>query len=430
MLGVCRSGPVGRPVSAPLVRDERDAWAVLASVDGIGPVRFAALLARFGTAGDVLAAAGSGDGRRALEIEGGLGRDGEPVPLGFVVTGRLSAAVATADAFLARLRAADIEPLVAHDPAYPARLRQIELPPHVLFVRGDPAALSLGRAVAIVGTRRPSEDGRRIAARIAAAAARLGAGVVSGLAVGIDGAAHAAVVAERSPTVAVLAGGHEHLFPRAHGPLAEKILSAGGAVVTELPPYAEASRGAFPRRNRIISGLADATVVVEASARSGALITAGWALEQGRDCFLVPGRLGDDASAGCLAFLRAFPDAARIVAGVPELLEDLGLVGRAGVRTVAVSIRPAPSGTVPAEAVLVELPATERRLAEALIAGRTTADELVATTGLEVATVLGALTLLEIRGLVVAALGRYRPAGRLASVEPERPRSRGTHPAA
>ena len=104
-----------------------------------------------------------------------------------------------------------------------------------------------------------------------------------------------------------------------------RIVASGGAIVSELGPDIVPSKGTFPRRNRIISGLADATVVVEAPARSGALITASWALEQGRDCYLVPGPIDAPASAGCLAFLREFRDATRIVAGIPQLIDDLGL---------------------------------------------------------------------------------------------------------
>ena len=131
--------------------------------------------------------------------------------------------------------------------------------------------------------------------------------MVSGLAVGIDGAAHAAAVHAHGLTVAVIGSGHGALRPHAHSRLARSIVEAGGAIVSELGPDIRPSKGTFPRRNRIISGLADATVVVEAPARSGALITASWALEQGRECFLVPGSIDAPASAGCLAFLREFP---------------------------------------------------------------------------------------------------------------------------
>jgi len=337
-----------------------------------------------------------------------------------------------ADAILQRIEGAGLQVLTVHDAAYPARLRQIALPPHVLFVRGSSLALSSERSVAVVGTRRPSDEGRRIGARIGSLLARAGACVVSGLAVGIDGAAHAAVIAESGLTVAVLGSGHGHLYPRVHARLADAIIEAGGAIVSEFGPDVRPTAGTFPRRNRIISGLAEATVVVEAGARSGALTTAAWALEQGRGCFLVPGSIDAPMSAGCLAFLRECAAEARIVSGLPQLLEDLGLIEGAQ-SLAAAAVRRSPedwtSGAArvnarvklpppAAEAVLLALGLAERTVARAVADGFATADELVSVTGFSIAAVLGALTLLEMRGLVIGAYGRYVPAGALASQAP------------
>ncbi len=180
-----------------------------------------------------------------------------------------------------------------------------------------------------MGTRRATTGGRTTAGRIATALVAADATVVSGLAFGIDGAAHEATVRAGGTTVAVIGGGHAVVAPRTHARLAAAILADGGALVSELPPDVQPSHGTFPRRNRIISGLSDATVVVEAPARSGALITASWALEQGRPCYLVPGGLDAPASAGCLAFLREWEPEAHIVAGIPQLIADLGLARRA-----------------------------------------------------------------------------------------------------
>ena len=207
----------------------------------------------------------------------------------------------------------------------------------------------------------------------------------------------------------MIGGGHDRLYPAAHRGLARRIVDGGGAVVSEFAPETAPSRGTFPRRNRIISGLADATVVVEAGARSGALTTAAWALEQGRDLFIVPGRLDDPSVAGCLAFLREGGPDARIVAGIPELLDDLGLVGAAPARRRArtgAGTRPDATST---EAVLASLPPVARAIAREVVAGRTSVDELVAATGLGGATVLGAITALEVRGLLSrrsAGIGR------------------------
>ena len=391
---------------------EREAWAVLASVHGLGQATFALLLREHGCALRVVELAASEAGLRL--IREGPARDRRSLPQPTI--DGLAAAVADATGVVARMHADGITVLTVDDGAYPARLRTVEEPPHVLFVRGAPTGLAAPHAVAIVGTRRPTESGRRVAARIADALARTGAVVVSGLAVGIDGAAHAAVVAAGRPTVAVLGSGHDRLFPRAHVRLASAIVESGGAVVSELPPDASPTKGTFPRRNRLISGLADATVVVEAAARSGALITARWALEQGRGCFLVPGSIDAPTSAGCLAFLRAFAGEARIVAGIAELVDDLGLLDSTGPE--ADSASKAPAAGPSREAILAVLGGAEARVAAALADGATTADELAERTDLPIAAVLGTLTLLEMRELVNSAYGRYRPAGALAAVAP------------
>ena len=228
---------------------------------------------------------------------------------------------------LRRVEIPGVEILTTEDAAYPSRLLSIELPPHVLFVRGSVEAMAAGHAVAVVGTRRPTEAGRATAGRIGGSLAKAGAVVVSGLAVGIDGASHAAAMAEGAPTVAVLGSGHGRLYPRAHAKLAERIVADGGAVVSEFVPDRPPSVYTFPRRNRLISGLADATVVVEAGARSGALITAAWALEQGRDLFMVPGSIDAPQSAGCLEWIHRYPGQARVVPSIPQLIEDLELFG-------------------------------------------------------------------------------------------------------
>jgi DNA processing protein len=303
--------------------------------------------------------------------------------------------------------------VTVEEPGYPSRLAAIEMPPHVLFVRGDPRALLTERAVAVVGTRRATTMGRTIAGRISIELAASGAAVVSGLAFGIDGAAHEATLRAGGTTVAVIGGGHAVLSPQAHSRLAAAIVAGGGAVVSELAPDVEPTHGTFPRRNRIISGLAEATVVVEAPARSGALITASWALEQGRECFLVPGPLDAPASAGCLAFLREFEHSAHLVAGIPQLIADLGLVPTAvgGPRDAV------------AAATLQAMGQTEAVVAGHVVRGHVTVDEIVAAARLPVATVLAALAILERRGLVVGVHGRFRPAGTLLGA-PRTPRPR------
>ena len=242
--------------------------------------------------------------------------------------------------------------------------------------------------------------------------------MVSGLAIGIDGVAHAATIEAGGTTVAVLGGGQRRSTRARPRRLAAAIVAAGGAVISELAPDI-GPKGSFPRRNRIVSGLADATVVVEAPARSGALMTAGWALEQGRECFLVPGSRSTRRRAGCLAFLREFPGGARIVAGIPQLIEDLGLADRPAVAGAATDVAATLSGFSQAA----------QRVGRELVHGRATVDELVAVTGWPVASVLAGLTVLERSGLAVGVHGQFRAAGSLAYVDPaqrrQRPRARG-----
>jgi len=426
VIGVGRDGPVGPPPLPTGALEDRDALAVIASADGLGPVTLERLLAALGGPRRILEVAqgrsGVDDLRQASRALNDLDSSYGPAPsMSKSAAEALAVAARRAGLVLESMREAGVEVVALDDAAYPARLRQIELPPRVLFVRGRPEALDGPAVVAVVGTRRPSDAGRRTAARIGAALSRAGAVVVSGLAVGIDGAAHAAVVAEGGRTVAVIGGGHERLFPRSHDRLADAIVAGGGAVISEHAPATEPTRGTFPRRNRIISGLADAVVVVEAGARSGALLTAAWALEQGRECFLVPGSIDAPQSAGCLAWLRDYGGVARIVAGVPQLLDDLGLAAIAAFPEAARTGRLVPPSrplrAPSAGARRAELGLREDRIAGGLVAGAATADELVAVTGMPIGAVLAGLTALEAAGLATGQYGRYRPAGYLAATE-------------
>lgn len=381
---------------------ERDAWAILASVHGLGPIGFAALLACYGSAQGVLVAAAEPGGveRLLATPSADIGRREQPIRE--PVAEAIAEAAQRGDRIIGRLRALGVRVVTVEEPSYPPRLAAIAMPPHLLYLRGAHVAMSRARAVAVVGTRRATGAGRSTAARIAAALVAADATVVSGLAFGIDGAAHDATLRAGGTTVAVIGGGHASVGAAGHARLAEAIVTRGGAVVSELAPDVPPSTGTFPRRNRLISGLTDATVVVEAPAKSGALITASWALEQGRACFLVPGPIDSRTAAGCLAFLREFPEVAHIVAGVPQLIADLGYAGD-----------PVADRDALATATAQDLGSTEAAVARGLVDGLATVDELVATTDLPVATVLAALTLLERRGLTSGAHGRYRPAGTL-----------------
>jgi DNA processing protein len=209
------------------------------------------------------------------------------------------------------------------DPRYPPALREIDDPPPWLFCRGSADALSrLDTAtVAMVGSRRASHAGLTLARRLASRLAAGGYAICSGLALGIDGAAHAGAL-ESGRTVAVLGTGIDAIYPRRHAGLAAQIL-ARGCLLSELPPGTAPHRGQFPRRNRIISGLARATVIVEAALPSGSLHTAAAALEQGRDVFVLPWSLLHTGGAGCLYLLR---DGATPLTSLEELDDHFPLL--------------------------------------------------------------------------------------------------------
>lgn len=420
MLGVGTGGSVEeqgpallqRPAGDPL--SDRDAWAVLASVDGLGPVGLGTLLAGFGGPSAVCRVAAAPDGVERLARTHNDDRRSRQrhEPVGLPVARAIAEAVQQAPVILDRVRALGLEVISLDDPRYPALLGGVAFPPHVLFVAGSVASLARRPAVAVVGTRRATAYGRTTAARVARTLVGAEMTVVSGLALGIDGTAHDATVRAGGTTVAVIAGGHAHGGPPAHRRLADAVVASGGAIVSELAPDLAPTPGTFPRRNRIISGLSAATVVVEAPARSGALITASWALEQGRPCFVVPGPLDAPASEGCLALLREFPDVVRVVAGMPQLIADIRLhADLEPSDPSAASGRGVAGEAAVARAAVDGLGRTERAILDGLLAGHRTIDELVAATDAPVATVLAAMAMLERRGLAAGVHGRYRPAG-------------------
>jgi DNA processing protein len=274
------------------------------------------------------------------------------------------------------------------DDGYPDRLRVIHDPPIGLFARGS-ASLDLlaGPCVAIVGARACSQYGTEVATMLGNQLARAGVLVVSGLARGIDGAAHRGALRE-GRTAAVLGCGIDRDYPRAHATLASEIASTG-LIVSEYAPGVEPAPWRFPARNRIVAGLADATVVVEARLRSGALITADLALEEGREVLAVPGEITSHLSAGSNALLRL---GATPATAASDVLEAIGI---------------APS--VPAHADLpIELSAAGQAVRTVVSDAATAFDEIVRRTGLEASEVSAALVELELLGLATEAAGVYR----------------------
>jgi DNA processing protein len=274
--------------------------------------------------------------------------------------------------------------LSVFDTAYPALLRAIPDPPIVLWVRGDPSTLNQP-AVAIVGSRNGSPSGLEISRRFGRELGQAGVVVISGLARGIDAAAHRGSLESGCRTVAVLGNGTDVAYPREHERLAAEIASSG-AVVSEFPPETRPCARHFPLRNRIISGLSRAVLVVEASDKSGSLITARAALEQGRDVLAVPGNIASGRYRGCHALIK---DGARLVETVDDILDEIGWTQRHGPqRGIGDNINPS------------------NGLASLMTVGDpVTVDQLVTETGRSAAEWLAELAELEIAGKVARTAG-------------------------
>lgn len=212
------------------------------------------------------------------------------------------------------------------DPDYPPLLRDIHYAPPLLFVRGDATVLGLPQ-LAIVGSRNATPGGCETAGRFAAHLGQAGFCITSGLALGIDAAAHRGAIDAGARTIAVCATGPDEVYPARHTRLAESI-AANGAIVTEFPPGSPPIRERFPQRNRLISGMSVGTLVVEAGSRSGALITARFAAEQGREVFAVPGSIHSPTARGCHRLIRA---GAKLVESSRDIIEELpGILAHIG----------------------------------------------------------------------------------------------------
>jgi DNA processing protein len=269
---------------------------------------------------------------------------------------------------------------------YPRPLRQIHDPPGVLFRRGQPQPQD-DLAVAIVGTRHATRYGLAQAERLAGSLARTGFTVVSGLARGIDAAAHNGALAAGGRTIAVLASGLLEIYPPEHEQLAEEVASHGW-LLSESPPRMIPLSGAFPQRNRIISGLCVGTIVVEAPDRSGALITARHAYEQGREVFAVPGPIDSRMSRGCHALIK---DGAKLIESIDDVLSELGPLAENIRRDDGTSVRH------PGELVLNEI---EQQVLSAIESSPISVDAVAASCGIAIHRVLSTISVLEMRRLV------------------------------
>jgi DNA processing protein len=288
--------------------------------------------------------------------------------------------------------------LVAHaDPAYPPALREIHDPPPLLYCRGTLEA-SDRLAIALVGSRRCTPYGLRVAEKLARSLARAGITVVSGLARGIDAAAHRGALKAGGRTLAVVANGLDRTYPPEHEELAAQV-AGSGAVLSEMPMRQEPIAGLFPQRNRIIAGLSLGVVVIEAAPRSGSLLTAQHAMEQNREVFAVPGPVDSLSSRGCHQLLR---DGAKLVETVDDIVEELAPAIREQVRTLAVEEPAEPEASPPASTTAAPrgLSGLELKILEQLDDLPKPADALIAATGLAASQVMATLSILEMRRLV------------------------------
>jgi DNA processing protein len=290
------------------------------------------------------------------------------------------------------------------DPDFPEPLRQIPDPPLLLYLQGPSAALN-GTAVAVVGARRCTRLGSGLAESFAERLAGLGLVVVSGLAYGIDAAAHRGAL-RTGVTVAVLGSGLGNVQPRSHRSLGRRILESGGCLLSEYPAATPGAKHRFPERNRLISGLCRGVIVVEAGERSGSLITAGFALEQGREVMAVPGPVGSGVSRGCHRLLR---DGAALVEDVDDVLATLDLDGFG-----ASAAQGDGSGAMSRmRSRAAEFSDSHAAVLEVVASLPTPLDEILAATGLPAEQALARLVDLELDGFVERSPGGYSRRPRL-----------------
>jgi len=282
-----------------------------------------------------------------------------------------------------------------HDSRYPEVLKTITTPPLALFVRGE-AALLAQPQLALVGARSATPQGLENARAFAGELSRRGVLITSGLAVGVDGAAHQGALDAKAPTIAICGTGLDRVYPARHKALAQAILDGGGALVSEFAPGTEALPQNFPSRNRIISGLALGILVVEASRESGSLITARRAVEQGREVFAIPGSIHNPMAKGCHQLIR---EGAKLVESVDDVLLELAPKLGAWLREQA-----AAKPLTTARVAVQRDPATARLLA-ALSDAPQSVDQLMAASGLAAAELHSALLSLELEGLAGPAAG-------------------------
>ena len=346
----------------------------------MGPVRLRNLLAVFGTPEQVLSA--KRDQLRKVE---GVGNE---------VADQISnwESIVDLPAELERIRDFGARVITQNSPEYPKSLREIHSPPIVLYVWGE-IQLRDHHAIAVIGARRTTHYGMESAKKLSYQIAYAGLTVISGLARGIDTAAHQGAIAAKGRTIAVIGSGLMEIYPPENRALAEKIHNGNGAVVSEFSMEIQPDRQTFPMRNRIISGWSHGILVVEAGLNSGALITAAQAVEQGRSVYAVPGHINAPSAMGSN---RLIQQGAKLVMSATDILDDL--------EVLLPEAKPSPDA---AARPLPELSSDERRVYDAIEAAETPIDQIAAKCDLPSGTVSSTLLRLELKRLVKQLPGKY-----------------------
>lgn len=299
---------------------------------------------------------------------------------------------------------AEVSLLAYEDSAYPDLLREIPRAPPLLFVRGSLSCLNLPQ-LALVGSRNPSGGGLENAARFAEYLAASGFAITSGLAMGIDGAAHQGALTAGGITIAVMGTGIDLIYPSRHKKLAAEIVARGGALVSELPLGSGSKAAHFPQRNRIISGLSCGVLVVEAALKSGSLITAQTALQQNREVFAIPGSIHNPLARGCHQLIRQGATLVETGRDIVEQLQGMLAYKRSGAEKLPAVCQPAPrpvkaAASPVAEAALADLSPAEQQVMASLGFDPVDLEDLAERTGAPVGSLLAQLIGLEIKGFV------------------------------
>ncbi|MEP7071850.1 MAG: DNA-processing protein DprA [Verrucomicrobiota bacterium] len=357
-----------------------EACIALNMLPTMGPVRLRKLLQVFRSPERILAAGGN----ELRQVEG----------VGAEVAQQITSWEAQVDlaAELERIRSAGVRVITAESTEYPRSLREIHAPPIVLYVWGELLERD-HHAIAIIGSRRTTHYGSEAAKKLSYQLAYAGLTIVSGLARGIDTAAHQGALAAKGRTIAVIGSGLSQLYPPENASLAEKIRAGHGAVVSEFSMMVEPDRQTFPMRNRIISGWSQGILVVEAGLNSGALITAAQAVEQGRSVYAVPGHINAPSAMGSN---RLIQQGAKLVMDAADILDDLHMLLPGSPPPPDDSARPLP-----------ELSDSERSVYDAINAEETAIDAIAAKCNLPSATVSSTLLRLELKRLVKQLPGKF-----------------------